>query len=226
MAGKLYTVRHAQSRGNVDFQEYIKHGYERVPLSSLGNNQARDAAKAFAKHVLAEDIDNIVLISSPTIRAKETAGAFGTEFEKELISNRIGSRIVSHDATEIKFLSEDEQMTLDKAQAAGLNFGPDFEHDEYESYLQMRERASNLRSEIEKLLEEGKNIVVFSHSMMLKMLHSELLFETEEEKGEAVKKWREDHQPRNSQIQEFEFNDGKFTEGQMIHTQEALSFQI
>ena len=103
---RLWLLRHGQSQGNVARDAAHAAGLNNidldirdvdVPLSDLGHRQARAAGRWFA--ALPEDERPEVILSSPYIRARQTAEAiceagalFGGEKAKTVIDERLRER--------------------------------------------------------------------------------------------------------------------------------------
>jgi broad specificity phosphatase PhoE len=102
---RLWLVRHGQSQGNVARERADEAGHHEiaidvrdvdVPLSKLGHQQARAAGRWFAS--LPEDQRPEVILTSPYIRAKQTAkaiceaGAIARGPQKPIVDERLRER--------------------------------------------------------------------------------------------------------------------------------------
>jgi broad specificity phosphatase PhoE len=63
----LYCVRHGQSEGNINPEAYYQMPEWKIPLTAEGKKQAENVGKNLS------DIDSFYMISSPYVRARETA---------------------------------------------------------------------------------------------------------------------------------------------------------
>lgn len=69
---KLIITRHAQSEGNINKSVYFKMPDSSIPITENGKKQAESVAKIISMYLEPMVFKNLILISSPYVRAKQT----------------------------------------------------------------------------------------------------------------------------------------------------------
>jgi broad specificity phosphatase PhoE len=159
----LYIVRHAESEGNMG---PLQQG-PITPLSEKGREQLQPIADRF-KTI---KIDKI--ISSPYVRARDTAQAIAECMAKEvvysdLLIERVRPTIMIGMDKESEEYSEIEKAIAD-------NFHDDtWRYSDEETFLDLKTRAGKLLAYIESLPEE--DILIISHGFFMRMILAYVLF--------------------------------------------------
>ncbi len=141
----LYVIRHGKTDWNL--KNKIQ-GRADIPLNNFGIQEA-----IITKRLL-KQMDFYKIISSPLIRAKETA---------EIISNHqipviTDARIVERDFGEFEGLSKD-----DFDSSSFWNYALNYHYDKAESVQQLLNRVYNFLDEY-KTIYEKKDVLVVTHS--------------------------------------------------------------
>lgn len=159
----LYLVRHGETAYN---QKGVYYGWTDCPLSSTGVSQAHRLGEVL------EGIDFQAVVSSPLIRARDTASLVGRRIPDEIVFDErlkelnFGSWEGMH-YREIKTLYQDEwEMWTNDWQNFVIPGG--------ESFLEMYRRVESV---LEWLLKEypEKSVLVVSHHSCLRVIMSLLL---------------------------------------------------
>ena len=175
---RLYLIRHAESEGNV---RGIAQGQADYPLTENGISQATLRA-----HNL-KDVSFAAAFSSDLSRAQQTAEIIAAEHElvvtsSELLRERNFGRYngASEDAliTELKALL-DEQQELIKAGK------PEVPHPDLETTDTMVSRVFRFLREV-ALAYQGQNVLVVSHSNVMRNVLVRLGFAEHHELGSGV----------------------------------------
>lgn len=160
---RAYFVRHGES----EFNAQGLHQHADVPLSALGRRQAEVLAKRFREVPLG------VVISSPYLRARETAEIINAEARRPLEffealhemkrpSEILGRRGEDPDVVELK------QRIIDNYEQG------DWRHSDEETFNEFRGRATETLRRLEEREEE--RILAVSHGVFIKMLVAQMLF--------------------------------------------------
>jgi broad specificity phosphatase PhoE len=154
---KVYFVRHGESTGNVgDFRQ----GPD-TPLSKEGEAQAKIVAERFRSI----EIDKIIV--STYLRAKQTAEYINeilnkeTEYSDLLVERIKPSKVVG------KRKDDPEATAIDKLHINNFH-NPEFKFEDGETFTEMKKRALDLLTHIEKIPEE--RILCVSHGIFLRMV--------------------------------------------------------
>jgi len=151
MPAPVYLVRHGQSEWNV--LRLTQGQTPHPPLTSIGREQARDAASAIAADLAANGHRAARVLSSDLTRAIETAGVIAEQLDLEVVSD---ARLREQDLGELEGKSYDDAWA-----AAELHdwSDPDLPIAGGESLTQVRERMVAALSD----LEPGAAHVLVSH---------------------------------------------------------------
>lgn len=151
---KLTLVRHAQTHWN--HKKILQGGGSDIELDDTGIEQAKKVANRLKEH----NFD--MIITSPLIRAKQTANHINTHHNMDLIEEkRLLERIYG------KLEGSDYEKLMENMQKIHLE-------DAYEIYE--IERIEDLEKRVNEFIEElkkehfGKNILIVSHSGTIKMI--------------------------------------------------------
>lgn len=191
---KIYFVRHGQSLGNV---QRIFQGQE-TELTDEGHRQGEAVAKRIAQ------LDCDALISSPFVRAQQTAGYISKETTLQLetceyfheMLQPLHIRGISKESDEgIEYYRKFyEYYTQDEVFAEG-----------YENFDLIVERIKKCIKFIKS--HEGEKIIVVSHGTFINLLSAFLLLQESEEKSSNVSVSKSLSRMANTGITEFELND-------------------
>ncbi|MCP6726541.1 MAG: histidine phosphatase family protein [Patescibacteria group bacterium] len=160
---KLYLVRHGESISNVKGSIVQPLGSE---LSEKGKEQAEILAKRF------KDIPVDIILSSPLIRAKQTA---------EIIQGVIGKEVVYTDLLSERrnpsgFIGKDtedpEFKKINKLLRDSTD--PSFHHSDEENLFDVKERAERLLEFVSSRKEE--HILCVTHGVFLKIVIGSMEF--------------------------------------------------
>lgn len=160
----IYFVRHGETELNA---RGIRQGPD-GPLSELGVQQVKEAAKRFPKKRGRPQ----VIISSPFQRARETAQVIAKELNMEiefcdlLVERRNPTEIVGHSGKE-----EGVQKIVDRIDKSFHE--DDLRYSDEENFSDLKSRAKKLLEYISKRKE--KQIIMVTHGIFLKMVASYIL---------------------------------------------------
>ncbi len=155
---RLFLVRHAESTTNINYT----YGADSTSLTANGVIQARRTGKVLEKEV----IDTI--FCSNTKRTKQTL--------KQILKYVTKARVIFTDIIKERdlgiFKNKNKALLYKKQTREGrekYNFKPE----NGEDYYNVRKRAKEFIRELKQY--EGKNVLVISHDIFIKMLILELL---------------------------------------------------
>jgi broad specificity phosphatase PhoE len=154
--GNLILVRHGESAGNRD--RIFALDPHSLPLTDLGYAQARAAAR-----IIASDFDAQVVISSPFVRARETARTIGETLQLPVI---VEPNLYERDVGAHKGLSYDSlEGAADYDALRPWAWTPR----EGESYLQVQARVAPI---LDRLAAEhpSEDVVIVSHGGVMMTL--------------------------------------------------------
>lgn len=171
---KFYFVRHGESSGNAE----RLHQNRNTELSESGKSQAKTLSNRF------KTIPVDLIISSPYERAKKTAEIINLELQKPLeISELFRER---KRPTEIEGLTyDDPQAVLIKNQIINNFHNPDFRHSDEETFFDLKNRAKEVLSFLEK--QPVENILVVTHGDFLRFILGVIIFEEDFKPNQAIK---------------------------------------
>ena len=159
---RIYVLRHGQTAMNAKNQIM---GRTDIPLSAEGRKQAQEAAEkiaAFSKEKLP-----IIIISSPLIRAKQTAQYVADELEEtcgEVIKIRYDDHLIEQDYGELEGTDRlSELFAISKTQFA-LHTGKTGE-----SHMQLAQRVYNFMDMVCDLYK-GQNILLVTHGGICRVI--------------------------------------------------------
>lgn len=149
-------VRHGQTNWN---KRTLIQGLTDNPLNEVGISQA----KKVAQYLQENDPDWDIFISSPLIRAVETAKVVkeGLNFKGEIT---IEQSLIERNFGELEGLTLDSSTydIIDKEETQGL-----------ESKLELETRSMNALIDLEKKYK-GKKVIAFSHAQFIKSIITQL----------------------------------------------------
>jgi len=151
---RLYFIRHGESEGN---EARVFSGQWDTPLTDLGRSQAEQAAQQ------ADELIIDVIISSPLIRASETA---------EIIAKHLGyptDKIILSDLLMERSYGNLQQQSYD---VIGDNFNFD-EVENIELEVDVVNRAARALALINKV--ESDNILIVAHASIGRALRQEIM---------------------------------------------------
>ncbi len=157
---KLFLTRHGQTLWNV---EKRMQGQLDSDLTELG----REQAKALGKRLSDEKID--VIYSSPLGRAMDTAKLIRGDREIEIKTDD-GLMELYLGPWQGRLLS-DVSLEFPEQTENFWKRPENYQRDDGETYYQLRERASKVVGRIAEE-ENGKNVLVVTHGIVLKTLRS------------------------------------------------------
>ena len=153
---KLYLVRHGKTSWN---EQGLVQGLTNIPLNEEGINKALD----LAENINLDEID--VIISSPLIRAYDTAKII-TRGKKEII---IDERIMERCFGDIEGSIIDFEL-IDKIWDYNLNYS----ENHIESMKDILKRAKDVLDDI-KVRYKDKNVLLVTHGAFMKALHFNII---------------------------------------------------
>jgi valyl-tRNA synthetase len=154
ITSKWFLVRHGLTDWN---QEGRLQGRTDIPLNEIGKKQAQ----ATAERLKNENID--IIVSSPLLRAKETA---------EIIAKATGASVIIDERLQERSFGVAEGMSIkERDEKYGTSFHYDWNstYPEGESYGEVEERAIKALTHHKKN-NAGKNVVVVAHGAFLRAL--------------------------------------------------------
>ena len=157
--GRLVLIRHGESEGNRDRRFTLS---PEVPLTELGRQQARAAARRIAKRFTPERI-----ISSPYLRARQTSDIIASELELPI---EVVHNLHERDLGILKGQSYDLLRDM-----AGQDSGYDpkrgwlWRPEGGESYEDVRQRVSAAIEEIRERFPDQELVVVSHGGVMLSL---------------------------------------------------------
>lgn len=180
---KIYIVRHGQTEWNY---KKVMQGSIDIPLNNNGKEQAKNARELLA------DKPFDIIISSPLLRAKETAEIINEKFNKELIiDNRLAERNYG-----IYEGRKKEEIPYNDFWDYNLNGY----YEKSENIKEFYDRVMDLINEL-KNKYENKDILLVTHAGVCKAL--ELYFNPDSENSNNGKLGP--YLPNNSEIIEYSF---------------------
>lgn len=158
----LYFVRHAESEANA---KDILASQIDFPLSNQGKKQAHEIALKFKNKF---KIDRI--ISSPLLRAKQTAGYFSDEFGINLLysSDIVEQNLGRFSGMTYGEIEKEKNYCHDRTKR--WTWIPDGGG---ESYEMIAERVKKFFKHIDSL-EDNKSYLVVTHAVTMRLIHSVL----------------------------------------------------
>lgn len=154
---KLYIMRHAESEANRD---RIMASRLPFPLTNAGERDAKRIA-----HELQEITTIDRIISSPLVRAKQTAEAFGTLYNQNI---ELDDRIQEHDLGIYSGMSYDQVKTESDYEQDSLNRW-DWTPNDGESYADIADRVKSFFNDIEG--NKGNTLIV-THAVVFRLIRS------------------------------------------------------
>jgi Fructose-2,6-bisphosphatase len=149
---KLYVVRHGQTDWNLDHKV---QGITDIELNDLGRNQAYELQE------LIKDIEIDIVISSPLLRAKETAEILVDGKLLVLLDDRLTER--SWGDNEGKSIDEVDRINC-------WNVSLNVDTNNIEKLHDFMNRVSSFIEEI-KLVYSNKNVLIVAHSAVVRVVH-------------------------------------------------------
>ena len=160
---KVYLIRHGQSQGNVGLIREMAGS----PLTATGKKQAT----ILAKHCLQIPLE--VIISSPLIRAKETAEIIAEEIKKPLELNELFSEWRRPSQQLGRPKNDAKAMEAEKTIRA--NFSIDgFRFSDEENFNELKTRALAALAFLEKRPEN--NILAVTHEFFMRIILAAVVF--------------------------------------------------
>lgn len=157
MTTQIYLVRHGQTEWN---RQNRLQGHRNSPLTDLGRQQAGAAAKALSDQA----IDKAYV--SPLQRARETLDII---LEKRDVEIAVSDNLKEINLGPWEGRKQDELELVHSVQLDNFwNRHDRFSLDGAETFQQLQTRVATQLDEILEL-ERGKNILVVSHGMAIKM---------------------------------------------------------
>lgn len=177
---RLFLVRHAESLGNV---QGIAQGHADYPLTEQGIMQARKRA---------EDLQGVAFaaaFSSDLTRARHTAEIIATEHELLVTASEL---LRERDFGKYNGVSEEEllaelRVLLEQQQEFILAGKPEPIHPDVETTGTMLSRVFRFLRQV-SLAYKGKNVLVVTHSNVLRNVLAHLGFAPHHELGSGVLK--------------------------------------
>lgn len=155
----VYFVRHGSTREN----EHRRHQSPSTPLSLLGIDQAR---------TVAEDLRSVnpdLILTSPYIRAKETAGIISRTLEVP-VKVEMNLREVMRPSV----LYGKHHYNLDTLVYMLLSFlkrnDPDYKYFDGENFSELLNRIDEFITTIEGYSEKHDSLIVVSHTVLINMI--------------------------------------------------------
>lgn len=161
---KVYFVRHGESKYNA----LGLHQTEDTPLSETGTFQARLVAKRFKK------IDIDIILSSPSLRARQTSDEIKKVVKKDIIWNKLISEIKRPSEIEHKNVNDPKVLEIKKLIQSHID-DPLWHFSDEENFFDLRQRAIAFLDNLNDFSEE--NILVVTHGMILRMIIGVMLFD-------------------------------------------------
>lgn len=154
---KLYFVRHGESTGNVgDFRQ----GPD-TPLSIKGEEQAKLVAERFRSI----EIDKIVV--STYARASQTAEYINRILNKDIECSELLVERIKPSKVVGKHKDDPGALAIDKLHIDNFH-NPEFKFEDGETFTEMKKRALDLLTFVQKIPEE--KILCVSHGIFLRMI--------------------------------------------------------
>lgn len=155
---RLIVVRHGDTKVKVeDYVQPIEN-----PLSEAGILQAKEVAKRLADY----KVDRVV--SSPLLRARDTATIINETLHKDLVFNELLAEVKWPTVLEGKRLDDPEVAEYRKLRNEHNIAGSTWHYSDEENFIDLKTRARKLLDELENL--KGENILAVTHSTFLKVL--------------------------------------------------------
>lgn len=174
---KIYLIRHGESDGNVGPNRQDAS----TPLSEKGREQARFAAKRFAK------IPVDVIISSTMLRAHDTAEIIASEVSKEIKSSDLFAEM--RFASEVLCKPKNSPESIKFFKEVNENFTkPGWRYMDAENFDDLKARGLAALDYLKNLPEE--NILVVMHGAFMRILMSCVMFGEKLSAHECQSFWR------------------------------------
>lgn len=160
---EIYLARHGQNEDNV---EGILNGHRDRPLTDLGRNQARESGQNVLEHKLSFD----VVLTSPLIRARETADIIASV--ANLPTPKVHPLLIERDFGIMtgKLAKDIEQLcapNIIKTDTITYFVNPEGAED----FEMLLARARTLLSEVAELFRD-KNVLMVTHGDIGKMIYA------------------------------------------------------
>ena len=160
---KIYFIRHGESEWNARGL----HQHEGIPLSTKGEDQTVQLAKRFLKI----QVDRIV--ASPFERTKQTAEAISSLINKPIDYNTIFREVKRPTSVIGKSYTDSEALSIRNLMSENFE-EEDWHHSDEENFFDFKNRGLEALKFLESL--NDKNVLVVSHSEMIKMVIALMMF--------------------------------------------------
>lgn len=184
---KIYFVRHGESEFNKNelFQSAD------ISLTGKGRKQAEFLAKRFSK------IPIDIIISSPAVRAKETAEIINKKLKKKIIFSELVIEKAMPKESIGKYAFSEEVLKITKAMRKNANNSL-WHYSDEENYTEFKNRIKKFFRYLNNLKEE--NILVVSHGGPIRMTILFMMFGGDAPESEIYYKFRELFRVNNTGI--------------------------
>ncbi|WP_066193276.1 histidine phosphatase family protein [Gracilibacillus timonensis] len=151
---ELIVIRHGESEHLVN---NLSGGWTDLPLTSLGQKQARQTARRIAKYI--SESKDVIMFSSDLQRAKDTASAINKSIKLDTINLNEGLRELNNG--DAKGLSKEEAKKIQNPMTdPAIDWIP---YNNSESWRMLYERIVKSMELIDKRTK-GKTVIIISHS--------------------------------------------------------------